>query len=152
MTVPSVVDSAVGAVSSEYETGDNLSGMLKKSFPKTFDFIPDNWATLDGEGSDLKRQKNINEDLALGFLIPMVGFAGQFIAATTQTGNTFKNAPVIIGESDQAVKYLAANRPKAKSAVPEEAMLEYAAKQEEALDELGYYNMSKTPEPTLFHK
>ena len=140
---------AVGAVSSEYETGDNLSGMLKKSFPKTFDFIPDNWATLDGEGADLKRQKNINEDLALGFLIPMVGFAGQFIAATAQTGNTFKNAPVIIGESDQAVKYLAANRPKAKSAVPEEAMLEYAAKQEEALDELGYYNMSKTPEPTV---
>ena len=140
---------AVGAVSSEYETGDNLSGMLKKSFPKTFDFIPDNWATLDEDGTDLKRQKNINEDLALGFLIPMVGFAGKFTAAISEVGNIYKNAPVIVGESDQAVKYLAANKPKAKSAVPEEAMLEYAAKQEEALDELGYYNMSKTPEPSV---
>ena len=140
---------AVGAVSSEYETGDNISGMLKKSFPKTFDFIPDNWATLDEEGTDLKRQKNINEDLALGFLIPMVGFAGKFTAAISEVGNIYKNAPVIIGESDQAVKYLAANKPKAKSTVPEEVMLEYAAKQEEALDELGYYNMSKTPEPTV---
>ena len=140
---------AVGAISSEYETGDNLSGMLKKSFPKTFDFIPDNWATLDGEGADIKRQKNINEDLALGFLIPLVGFAGKFVAATDETGKLFKKPPTIVGESDQAVKYLAANRPKLKSELPEEAMLEYAAKQEEALDELGYYNMSKTPEPTF---
>ena len=140
---------AVGAVSTEYETGDNLSGMLKKSFPKTFDFIPDNWATLDEEGTDLKRQKNINEDLALGFLIPMVGFAGKFTAAISEVGNIYKNAPVIVGESDQAVKYLAANRPKPKSEIPEEAMLEYAAKQEEALDELGYYNTSKTPEPNV---
>lgn len=140
---------AVGSISSEYETGDNMSGMLKKSFPKTFDFIPDNWATLDGEGTDIKRQKNINEDLALGFLIPFVGFAGQMAASLDETGKLFKKPPKLIGESDQAVKYLAANSPKPKSSVPEEAMLEYAAKQEEALDELGYYNMSKTPEPNV---
>jgi hypothetical protein len=133
----------VGAVTTEYETGDNLSGMLKKSFPKTFDFIPDNWATLQGDSPDMIRQKNINEDLALGFMLPMVGFAGKFSEAVSEVKTTFKKPPVIVGESDQAVKYLAANKPKPVSEVPEEAVLEYVAKQEEALDELGYYNMSK---------
>lgn len=139
----------VGAVSSEYETGDNLSGMLKKSFPKTYDFIPDSWATLDGDSPDLKRQKSINEDLALGFMIPLVGFAGKFSNAVSEVRTTFRKPPVIVGESEQAVKYLAANKPKPVSEVPEEAMMEYVAKQEEALDELGYYNQSKATDPNI---
>ena len=140
---------AVGAVSSEYETGDNLSGMLKKSFPKTYDFIPDSWATLDGDSPDLKRQKSINEDLALGFMIPLVGFAGKFSNAVSEVRTSFRKPPVIVGESEQAVKYLAANKPKPVSEVPEEAMMEYVAKQEEALDELGYYNQSKATDPNI---
>ncbi len=133
----------VGAASTQYETDDNISGMLKKSFPKTFDFIPDNWATLDSDGPDKKRQKNINEELSLGFLLPFVGFAGKFVGAMEETKSVFKKPPVIVGESEQATKYLAANKPKPVSEVPEEALLEYSLKQEEALDELGYYNMSK---------
>ena len=139
---------AVGAISSEYEE-DNLAGQLKQSFPETFDFIPDSWATLAGDSPDLKRQKSINEDLGLGFMIPMVGFAGKFVNAVSEVKDVFKNAPKIVGESDQAVKYLAANKPKATSDVPEEALLEYQAKQDEALDELGYYNASKTDDPNV---
>jgi hypothetical protein len=139
---------AVGAVSSEYE-GDNLLGQIKQGFPETMDFIPDNWATLAGDSPDLKRQKSINEDLAMGFMIPMIGFAGKFASAISEVKDVFKNAPKIVGESDQAVKYLAANRPKPTSEVPEEAMLEYQAKQDEALDELGYYNASKTDDPNI---
>ena len=133
----------VGAVSTQYETDDNIAGMLKKSFPKTFDFIPDNWATLETDGPDKKRQKNINEELALGFIIPFVGLAGKFVGAMEETKRLFKKPPVIVGESEQATKYLAANKPKPVSDVPEEVLLEYSAKQEEALDELGYYNISK---------
>jgi hypothetical protein len=140
---------AVGSISSEYEEGDNFLGQVKKALPPQWDYIPDNWATLDTDGSDLKRHKNINEDLALGFLIPFVGFAGKLGASLDEVGNLFKKPPKLVGESDQAVKYIAANKPKTKSTVPEEALLEYAAKQEEALDELGYYNMSKTPEPNV---
>tara|TARA_R100000005_G_scaffold70360_1_gene37998 strand:+ start:2668 stop:6672 length:4005 start_codon:yes stop_codon:yes gene_type:complete len=139
---------AVGSISSEYEE-DNLAGQLKQSFPKTFDFIPDNWATLAGDSPDIKRQKSINEDLGLGFMIPMVGFAGKFVNAVSEVKDVFKTAPKIVGESDQAVKYLAANRPKPTSDVPEEALLEYQAKQDEALDELGYYNASKTTDPNV---
>ncbi len=139
---------AVGAVASEYEE-DNLLGSLKKNWPETWDFIPDSWATLAGEAPDLKRQKNINEDLAMGFLIPFANFAGKFVSAVGEVKDVFKNAPKIVGESDQAVKYLAANKPKPTSDVPEEALLEYQAKQDEALDELGYYNASKTTDPNI---
>ena len=103
---------AVGAVSSEYEEGDNLAGMVKKALPPQYDFIPDNWATLDGDSPDIKRQKSINEDLALGFMIPLVGFAGKFSNAVSEVKDVFRKPPVIVGESDQAVKYLAANKPK----------------------------------------
>ena len=139
---------AVGAVSSEYE-GENLAGQLKEIIPPQFDYIPDNWATMAGDSPDVKRAKNINEDLAMGFMIPMVGFAGKFINAVSEVKDVFKNAPKIVGESDQAVKYLAANKPKPTSEVPEEALLEYQAKQDEALDELGYYNASKTADPNI---
>jgi hypothetical protein len=140
---------AVGSISSEYETGDNLSGMVKKALPPQWDYIPDSFATLDGDSPDLKRQKNINEDLALGFMLPMVGFASKFNASVSEVQTVFRKPPVIVGESEQAVKYLAANKPKPVSEVPEEAMMEYVAKQEEALDELGYYNLSKTTDPNI---
>jgi hypothetical protein len=140
---------AVGAVSSEYETGDNLSGAIKKALPPQYDFIPDSWATLDGDSPDIKRQKSINEDLALGFMIPLVGFAGKFSNAVSEVKDVFRKPPVIVGESDQAVKYLAANKPKPTSEVPEEALLQYQAKQDEALDELGYYNESKATDPNI---
>ena len=140
---------AVGAVSSEYEEGDNLAGIVKKALPPQYDFIPDNWATLDGDSPDIKRQKSINEDLALGFMIPLVGFAGKFSNAVSEVKDVFRKPPVIVGESDQAVKYLAANKPKPVSQVPEEALLEYQAKQDEALDELGYYNQSKATDPNI---
>ena len=112
---------AVGAVASEYEE-DNLLGSLKKNWPETWDFIPDNWATLAGDTPDIKRQKNINEDLAMGFLIPFANFSGKLVSAISEVKDVFKTAPKIIGESDQAVKYLAANKPKPTSDVPEEAL------------------------------
>jgi len=65
--IEAAAGTVVGAVSSEY-TEDNLSGTLKKSFPKTFDFIPDSMATLDEDDEDTKRQKNIYEDLGMGFV------------------------------------------------------------------------------------
>jgi len=43
---------AVGAVSSQYEEGDNLLGMAKKALPPQYDFIPDSLATLDGDSPD----------------------------------------------------------------------------------------------------
>ncbi len=132
---------AIGSISSEYEEGDNLLGQFKKALPAQWDFIPDNWATLDTNSPDEKRHKSINEDLALGFLIPFVGHAGKLGASLDEVGKLFKTPPKVIGESDQAVKYLADNAPAPKSDDLIEELSNYAAKQEADLDELGYYNM-----------
>jgi len=142
---------AVGSVSDQYAE-DNMLGQLKKTWPKTWDFIPDSWATLEGESTDEMRQKNINEDLALGFLIPFVGFAGELRSALVNVSADLKKVPQIFGESDQAVKALADMRPAPKSKDLTEELTNYARKQEADLDELGYYNMSKNPEGNVVMK
>ncbi len=142
---------AVGAVSDQYAE-DNMLGQLKKSLPPQWDFIPDNWATLEGESTDEMRQKNINEDLALGFLIPFVGQAAKLRSALVNVAADLKNVPQIFGESDQAVKALADMRPAPKGKDLTEELTNYARKQEADLDELGYYNMSKNPEGNVAMK
>lgn len=138
---------AVGAVSSEYE-GDNALGQLKKALPAQWDFIPDNWATLEGDSTDKKRQKNINEDLALGFIIPFVGAAGNFLKQTGELKGAldlktgiYKDAPEIVGKTKKAQDYLNNAKPIDDS----DELTSYALKQEEALDELGAYNLSQNP-------
>ena len=186
----------VGAISDEYE-GDNLTGSVKKMLPAQWDFIPDSMATLDTDSPDVKRQKNINEDLALGFLIPFVGSArklGQAVGEVNQLfskGNAFTKPnqvlPTITAESAQAAKFIEEVQP--RSAATEQArklwndayqggevnrswdeldeaakqsnlerfidegiidedvadLASYAIKQDEALDEMGMYNLSNNP-------
>lgn len=141
---------AVGAVSDQY-TEDNMLGQAKKALPPQFDFIPDNWATLDTDSPDEKRIKNINEDLALGLLIPFLGFLGETKGAMDEVKGLFRKTPTIAGESDQAIKYLADARP-VKSANASEELAEYLRKQEADLDELGYYNQLKNADPNIAKK
>ena len=138
---------AVGAVSDQY-TEDNMLGQAKKALPPQFDFIPDSWATLDTDSADVKRQKNINEDLSLGLLIPFLGFLGETKGAIDEVKGLFRKAPTIVGESDQAVKYLADARP-VKGANASEELVEYIRKQEADLDELGYYNQFKNADVNI---
>jgi hypothetical protein len=191
---------AVGAVSSEYEE-DNLTGSIKKMLPPQWDFIPDSMATLDTDSPDVKRQKNINEDLALGFLIPFVGATRKFASAIGEVkqlfskGNAFTKPnqvlPAITAESPQAAKFIEAAQPKSAAAeqsrklwneayqggevsrswdeldeaaqqsnmqrfvdeglIDEEAVdvAAYAIRQDEALDELGAYNLSVNTDPNV---
>ena len=53
---------------SELSEDDNAAGMLKKNFPNTFGFIPDNIATLDTDSPDTKRMKNVVEGVGLGII------------------------------------------------------------------------------------
>ena len=93
---------AIGSVASQYEEGDNMMGALKKALPAQWDFIPDNWATLDINSPDEKRQKSINEDLALGFLIPFVRSVGRFGEAIGDVKRVFSEPPVIKGNTPKA--------------------------------------------------
>jgi len=62
---------AVDAINSHSEE-DNLSGFLKKQFPGSFDWLPDDLATLDTDSPDLKRKKNILEGAGLGLLSSVI--------------------------------------------------------------------------------
>ena len=185
----------VGAVSSEYEE-DNLSGTLKQSFPKTFDFIPDSMATLEGDSPDVKRQKNINEDLGLGIVTDLAMGASRLVTALGGTASSLRKSNRLVGQTDEARAWLRENAPedplrkKAQqlwdsatntkgrrshtaelgndfaSLTPEEqdkilemylknnaisdsaedVVARSAMKQEEALDEVGFYNLSLNPD------
>ena len=142
--VESLAGLGVGVVSSEYE-GDNLTGTLKKSFPKTYDFIPDSVATLDSDSPDEKRQKNIREDIGGGMFVELLGSAIRFGTAIGQTGLGVRRSNKLVGETAEARKWLSENSPKPRSDDPEEYLVEGAIKQEEALDEIGAYNLSNNP-------
>jgi len=133
----------VGLASSQYETGDNLMGTVKKALPPQWDFIPDNWATLDSDSPDIKRQKSINEDLSLGFIIPFVAAAGKFGAAIGEVKDVFSNPPKLVGKTSKAQAWIDAATPAADDL---DDLTKYALKQEDALDELGMYNLSNNPD------
>ena len=100
----------VGAVSSEYEE-DNLAGTLKQSFPKTFDFIPDSIATLETDDADMKRQKNIYEDLGLGFVTDLTIGAVKFASAVAGTSAALRQSDQLVGETTEARAWLKENQP-----------------------------------------
>ena len=134
----------VGLVSSEYEE-DNATGTLKKAFPKGFDFIPDSMATLDSDTPDMKRQKNIREDIGLGFVTDLAIGSVKFVDAIFNATGALRKSNKLVGETPQARKWLDTNKPPASAVDPEEAVIQSAIKQEEALDELGMYNYSRNP-------
>lgn len=131
---------AVGSISDQYETGDNLMGSIKKSLPAQWDFIPDNLATLDTDSPDIKRQKSINEDLGLGFLIPFVGFARKFGASIGEVKEVFN--PKVVGFTAKAKSWVDEATPVADEV---DDLTKYALNQEDGLDELGAYNLSNNP-------
>ena len=56
--------------------GDNLLGYLKEQFPNRLGWISDDWATLDEDSEDLKRDKTVKEGVALGIFADLgVGIA-----------------------------------------------------------------------------
>lgn len=142
--VEAAAGTIVGAVSSEY-TEDNLSGTLKKSFPKTFDFIPDSLATLETDGEDIKRQKNIYEDLGLGFVTDLSIGAVRFVAALANTTGVLRQSSKLVGETEEARRWLSENPGSIKDVDPEDAIVRSAIKQEEALDEVGMYGYMQNP-------
>ena len=142
--IEAAAGTVVGAVSSEY-TEDNLSGTLKKSFPKTFDFIPDSMATLDEDDEDTKRQKNIYEDLGMGFVTDLAIGSVRFANALFGAKGALRKSNKLVGETDEARAWIKQNQPVEKAVDPEDAIIRSAIKQEEALDEVGMYGYSLNP-------
>ena len=100
------IDAAAGAIVDQVvefnEFEDNASGALKKTWPSTYGWIPDDIATLDTDSPDTKRMKNRNEGIGLSFF-------GDFILGATKIARAMKGV-------DDATKWVPKNE-KAKEFV-----------------------------------
>lgn len=134
----------VDSVSKLNETDDNLQGSLKKAFPKTFNWISDDWATLDTDSPDIKRAKNVNEGVGLGIFSDFLLGAAKLAKAIRGTKELTRWIP----EDESAKKFFS----NIKSGTPlsddvaENAILTSAARREKALDDIGDYQLAKNPD------
>ena len=123
-------------------TDDNLMAVLKESWPKTWGFIPDDWATQDGDSEDVIRQKNKNEGVGLGI------FSDVFLGAAklAKTLRKVQHATGWIPENEMAIKRLEdlkKGKPLSDNDL-ENVILESAKKRDDALNELGEFNFNKS--------
>lgn len=125
----------VDATNKLNETDDNLQGTLKKTFPKTFSWISDDWATLDSDSPDVKRSKNVNEGVGLGIFTDLLVGASKLIRATQKT----KQATGFIPRDEQAVNFK--KQHESGTVTVEDEVLESAGRREEILDERAEYGI-----------
>jgi hypothetical protein len=143
------LDTAVGAfVDATVETSktdDNLQGFLKKTWPQTYRFIPSDWATTDSDSPDLKRMKNVNEGIGLGMFSSFIEGSVKLLRAVRGT----RRVTNYVFESESAETAFAKRAKDFDDDVDMTANLTSSASNyEEALDEIGTFNLSKTPTPT----
>jgi hypothetical protein len=130
----------VDATNKLNETDDNLQGTLKKMFPKTFSWISDDWATVDGDSPDVIRAKNVNEGVGLGIFTDLLVGAGKLLRATQKT----KEATNFIPLDEKAVNFKKQHETGAVTA--EDEVLESAGRREELLDERADYGIANNKE------
>ena len=123
------------------QTDDNLSGTLKKSYPRTWGWIPDNIATLDGESPDVKRGKNVLEGAYLGIGIDMIMGLVKRHKQIKDTHDLLRH----VGEDEKGAAWFKKNVEIDKT--PEDVIERSAAKRSTELDELGSYNVDKAVDP-----
>ena len=123
------------------ETDDNVQGTLKKMFPKTFNWISNDWATLDSDSPDVKKAKNVNEGVGLGIFSDLLVGSAKLVKAIRGTAKATRWIP----ENEKAKTFF--GRIKAAKDGSVEGTFETAAKlREVATDELGTYRMGKNPD------
>jgi len=121
------------------EKDDNLQGSLKKMFPETFQWISDDWATLDSDTPDVKRLKNVYEGIGLGIFTDLLLGSAKLLSAVRGT----KKITRIIPDSEKSTAYFAKNTD-AAPVDAEDAFVQSAASREEALDNLGEWNITNS--------
>ena len=130
----------VDGVNKINEEDDNLQGSLKKMFPETFSWISDDWATLDSDSPDVKRAKNINEGVGLGIFTDLL-LGGARLLKSIQGS---RKVTQVIPQDESADAYFK-GQTRSLTESPEEEFVKSAASREEALDNIGDYNLSKAP-------
>ena len=120
------------------QTDDNLAGTLKKSYPRSLGWIPDNIATLDSDSPDVKRGKNVLEGAYLGIGMDMLMGLTKLSKGVGDTHDLLNH----VGENEKGKAWFKKNIEIDKT--PQDVVERSAAKRSDELDELGYYNFDKS--------
>ena len=131
---------AVDYINSASQEGDNLAGVLKEMFPKTFHWISNDWATLDGDAPEVKRAKSIAEGAGFGVLSSLLEASGTFLRAVR---GTEQQTRLIAGPDSSKALFDELERAKFDKTTPEDVFGDSIKSQEEALDEIGAFLLSK---------
>ena len=123
------------------QTDDNLTGSLKKSWPRTFGWIPNNIATIDGDNPETKRWKNVAEGTYLGLFTDFIQGFGKLTAGVRGVDQNTHWVP----ESEKSKKWFSDNVVLDKTA--DDVVERSAAKRSIELDEVGTYNFQKSIDP-----
>ncbi len=139
----------VDYVAEQNQNDDNVFGILKDYFPKTYQWIPDSWATDKDDSPGEKRHKNVTEGAIFGVLAGVVEGAcflikgGRSIKRTSKfiskSGNEIK-----IGDEFTDIKF--SDKP-----IEDNVLRGYARKEKE-LNLLNEYYISKGDSPIDWNK
>lgn len=117
---------------------DNFLGSVKKMFPLSTQWVSDDWATLDSDSPELKREKTVREGAMMGIFSDL--FSG-FIALKHAIKGT-KNFTSYIPENELASNYFKGEKTPEVS-TPEDAFETSAKAREDALDEVAKEQLSR---------
>ena len=143
---------SVDYVAKQNEEDDNLAGMLKQWFPRTFQFIPRSIATGPGDSPDKKRALNVKEGALLSWMASL--FEG--LALLGRHGASLKRGASKFIPKDELAKT------NLKKLTTDEftdkvydvdnpiadQVLRTQVRQQKELDNLGEYWLAKDPELT----
>lgn len=146
------VDAASGAAIdsiNENSEGHNLQGQLRELLntpenERLFGIFPPDWATMDDDHSDLKRRKNRDEGIGLAIATGWIPGSAKFLRGRQGIVDYFKWVP----ENETAGGFFrrmeTADYLDPEQATPENLVYAQGNRVDEALDDLGEYNLGRT--------
>ena len=140
---------AVDYVAEQNQKDDNLTGVLKNYWPRTFQWIPNSIATTEDDSAGEKRAKNVNEGAIFSIFSSII----EGVAYLTRAGKSISRTKKFIPAKENGVaniNELAKDKftdIKFSDNVTEDSILRNYARKEDALNELSEYFISKGEEP-----
>ena len=129
------------AIAPVQEQDHNALGMLKETWPQTYGWVSDDWATLDDDTPDIKRQKNMKEGLGIGFAADVLVGAGRLAKGLKGTAKATEWVP----ENEKAANIIKAmNEPKLAEDPLEDAVLKSAKRRYDQTTEYGDVKLDKS--------
>ena len=133
------------AIAPVQEKDHNALGTLKKTWPETYGWVSDDFATLDDDEPDLKRKKNILEGLGIGFAADLLTAVGKLAKSLRGVARATQWVP----ENEKAANILKNMQEEELSTDPlENVVLQSAKRRYDQLTEIGEVKLGQVGEPT----